>query len=670
MKLVANTFQCLLPLANTPLIEYTLEFLSTAGVSDVYVVCSSYAEVVENYILKSKWSLASSPFSIHVLKSPESQSVGDALRDIDALGFIEHDFLLISGDIVSNFDFKSVFQAHKDRKTKDKNSIMTMVLREASVSHRTRAKSGAGLFVLDEPTSRCVRYEPAPRPNKNGYINLDVEILSELETVSFRNDLIDCHIDICTPDIPALFTENFDYNSIRTDFVKGILTSDILGKTIYTHILEKNYSARVESYQTYDAVSKDVISRYSYPVVPERNIMEDQTYSYQMGHIYKEEGVVLAQSCIIESGTVIGSNTFVGDGSKISKTCIGRNCKIGRNVSIIDSYIWDNVVIEDNAVITKSIVANDAVIKKGAKLEAGSVVSFNVVVGENRVLAKDVKVTTRQRVREYSDDESSDEDEEDQAEIDVSTISEDGKGHLYHDSDDSDYYESEDDEEYNRSLKSMIYSVESFSLSDTSIHSIINTHKKTHRRYSSNSGVSEGDDDEENFRTEAVESVTRSITENHDPDIAALELNTLRMSMNVGYHEVRSATIAAFITFISKMVTTGTLKVKEATENMFIKWIPLLKRQVFETDDEADLIYCIQVECSKRPHGEFILAYALNALYDEDMVSEEAVDQWWENPETHSSDKLKDVLKYAEKVVDNIQNAEEETDSESEEESD
>ena len=103
---------------------------------------------------------------------------------------------------------------------------------------------------------------------------------------------------------------------------------------------------------------------------------------------------------------------------------------------------------------------------------------------------------------------------------------------------------------------------------------------------------------------------------------------------------------------------------------MFIKWIPLLKRQVFETDDEADLIYCIQVECSKRPHGEFILAYALNALYDEDMVSEEAVDQWWENPETHSSDKLKDVLKYAEKVVDNIQNAEEETDSESEEESD
>ena len=237
--------------------------------------------------------------SCSFIKSPESQSVGDALRDIDALGFIEHDFLLISGDIVSNFDFKSVFQAHKDRKTKDKNSIMTMVLREASVSHRTRAKSGAGLFVLDEPTSRCVRYEPAPRPNKNGYINLDVEILSELETISFRNDLIDCHIDICTPDIPALFTENFDYNSIRTDFVKGILTSDILGKTIYTHILEKNYSARVESYQTYDAVSKDVISRYSYPVVPERNIMEDQTYSYQMGHIYKEEGVVLAQSCII-----------------------------------------------------------------------------------------------------------------------------------------------------------------------------------------------------------------------------------------------------------------------------------------------------------------------------------------------------------------------------------
>ena len=42
--------QCLLPLANTPLIEYTLEFLANAGVQEVYVYCGSHAEQLEDYI--------------------------------------------------------------------------------------------------------------------------------------------------------------------------------------------------------------------------------------------------------------------------------------------------------------------------------------------------------------------------------------------------------------------------------------------------------------------------------------------------------------------------------------------------------------------------------------------------------------------------------------------
>ena len=42
--------QCLLPLANVPLIEYTLEFLARAGVEDVYVFCSARADQIDKYI--------------------------------------------------------------------------------------------------------------------------------------------------------------------------------------------------------------------------------------------------------------------------------------------------------------------------------------------------------------------------------------------------------------------------------------------------------------------------------------------------------------------------------------------------------------------------------------------------------------------------------------------
>jgi translation initiation factor eIF-2B subunit epsilon len=50
LVLGANCGQCLLPLVNVPLIEYTLEFLANAGVEEVYVLCGSHKEQIEEYL--------------------------------------------------------------------------------------------------------------------------------------------------------------------------------------------------------------------------------------------------------------------------------------------------------------------------------------------------------------------------------------------------------------------------------------------------------------------------------------------------------------------------------------------------------------------------------------------------------------------------------------------
>jgi translation initiation factor eIF-2B subunit epsilon len=42
--------RCLLPLANTPLIEYTLEFLAGAGVEEVILYCGNHTDAVEAYL--------------------------------------------------------------------------------------------------------------------------------------------------------------------------------------------------------------------------------------------------------------------------------------------------------------------------------------------------------------------------------------------------------------------------------------------------------------------------------------------------------------------------------------------------------------------------------------------------------------------------------------------
>ena len=43
----------LLPLVNVPMLEYTLEFLCSNGVQEVYVFCVSHASQVEAYIVRT-----------------------------------------------------------------------------------------------------------------------------------------------------------------------------------------------------------------------------------------------------------------------------------------------------------------------------------------------------------------------------------------------------------------------------------------------------------------------------------------------------------------------------------------------------------------------------------------------------------------------------------------
>jgi len=110
--------------------------------------------------------------------------------------------------------------------------------------------------VLDPETSELLQYQSTPSlgPNKRSHVTVDLETLKEHSVFSFHNDLMDCHIDICSPEVPPLFTENFDWQDIREDFVKGVLESDLLGHKIYTHVVHQEYAARVQSIRTYGAV--------------------------------------------------------------------------------------------------------------------------------------------------------------------------------------------------------------------------------------------------------------------------------------------------------------------------------------------------------------------------------------------------------------------------------
>ena len=70
-------------------------------------------------------------------------------------------------------------------------------------------------------------------------------LFGEVTNIRVRTNLMDCHVDICAPEFLMLFTDNFDYQSIRRDFIVGTLNERELGNTLYGHeISTREYAAR------------------------------------------------------------------------------------------------------------------------------------------------------------------------------------------------------------------------------------------------------------------------------------------------------------------------------------------------------------------------------------------------------------------------------------------
>jgi translation initiation factor eIF-2B subunit epsilon len=119
----------LFPLAGTPVLAFTLEFLERGGVEDIIVVCATHSTQIQSYLASSRWGETRYPVKVRVVTVASAGSVGDALREVDRLGLVKADFVLIRGGVLSNLPLSSIVEEHRKRKETDKDvMLMTMVL--------------------------------------------------------------------------------------------------------------------------------------------------------------------------------------------------------------------------------------------------------------------------------------------------------------------------------------------------------------------------------------------------------------------------------------------------------------------------------------------------------------------------------------------------------------
>ena len=373
--------KCLLPLANIPLIEYTLECLSTSGVQEIFIVCRAHARLIEEYIHASNWSQKGVGPSVKVIVSQELRSIGDAIRDLDSKQLLQSDFILTSGDIVSNLSLMPLVEKHKKRRKADPNAIMTVLLREAGPNHPSRARTEQQLYLIDSNTNQLISFETYEKFNSRQRASLDTKHFKNRNEISLRTDFIDCQIDICSLEVPALFTENFDYQEVRHDFLPGVLESEILGKNIYCEIVSSGYSAAASCLQMYSAISMDVLKRWAYPLCPDNFSQAGQSYTHSIKNVYEARNTDIDRTSILDYEVQVGFGTIIKQNGKISNSVIGNNCIIGKNVVLDYAFVFDNTKIGDNCKIYKSVISTGCIVFDNVVLNKGCLLGPNVVIG-------------------------------------------------------------------------------------------------------------------------------------------------------------------------------------------------------------------------------------------------------------------------------------------------
>uniref|UniRef100_A0A914XJR1 EIF2B subunit epsilon/gamma LbH domain-containing protein n=1 Tax=Plectus sambesii TaxID=2011161 RepID=A0A914XJR1_9BILA len=367
-------------LANSALINYTLEWLSRTEVVGVIVVVSQshYAQV--NSLLRD-WSWRFTSWT--VIQCQNCMSLGDALREVDSRALISGDFLLVQAGTICSDSLQPQIDAHRARRKKNKDNVMTLIYSEVGEEdNATRQVIG-----LEAQTHKLVIYHKAADCTK-----LDIDKAYFHSETQIRRDIRDSGIAICSPQICPQFGSNPDFEQ-RDDVVREILANEeVLCQNVHVEILAPAVFAwTIKDFETYLAANRFILQRWSFPLVPDGLSISSVTRCVcRKGKVYvpveNHQAAAIDRDAIIQSNVILGSKCEVKSKASIKNSAVGDNCVIDCNTTIDNCIIGRNVTIDSGCVLQHSIIADNVKIGPGCTIAPRCVLGAKVSLPADTLL--------------------------------------------------------------------------------------------------------------------------------------------------------------------------------------------------------------------------------------------------------------------------------------------
>lgn len=133
---------------------------------------------------------------------------------------------------------------------------MTVVLKNVQRTAGAKPIVDDLVVAMDRNTSQILIFDDSQRKSD---VRVPLDLMADRSSLSFYTNLLDCNVDICSPELMVQFSDNFDYQvrpslcpilsvlsttlcindkDIRRDFIRNEVGNIALGKHIYGYMIQ------------------------------------------------------------------------------------------------------------------------------------------------------------------------------------------------------------------------------------------------------------------------------------------------------------------------------------------------------------------------------------------------------------------------------------------------
>lgn len=337
----------MVPLANRPMMEHIVNLLKRYGVHDMVSVLYFQPEHITDHFGDG------TRHGITMQYMTAEADFGTAGSVKNAQQFLDQRFIIISGDVLTDFDLSKAIAFHTERK-----AMATIVLT------RVAQPLQYGIVMTD----------------KDGRITRFLEKPSWGEVFS---DTINTGIYILEPEVLDLIPPKTEF-----DFSKDLYPLMLKnGLPLYGYIAD-GYWKDIGNLQEYQLAHADVLA----------GNVKIEFAGEACDSSICGKNLDLSPSAHLEGLVVFGDNVVIGDGARLTNCVIGNNVTIGANAILNGATIWDRVVIGDRAEVGQAVICNDVVIGKGASILDHVFIAERCEIGDQARLLSNIKLWPRKVV--------------------------------------------------------------------------------------------------------------------------------------------------------------------------------------------------------------------------------------------------------------------------------